>query len=204
MKTNKGKENRDHKLINRAKSFLENSQDTSTKDFLIYLCADFSFLLNGIFLVIISLLNGNISGNDFRSTFGAIFIAIWFIFLPNVSMDTKGKIMNHLVYSLITLFCSCIIIFYWLISPKNGLFIPLEIIIYVISIPTTSYLIYLLINFFKLIFLIIKKITNAILNTTEKSLLIRIFTAITFILVSATSLLSALWGIVTALKNFTN
>lgn len=73
------------------KNFLENlfknHSDTSTKYFWIYMCINFSFLINGIILIIIGIypMSLNLNSNKYRIFMGGTFIAIWFLSLPQLS-----------------------------------------------------------------------------------------------------------------------
>lgn len=187
----------------RIKSFLENIQNSSSKEFLIYLCIDFSFLLNGLLLILMGalpIITQNSPQNEFRVLSGALFIAIWFIFLPTLSINAKDKIIIHFAFSLIALIGLFFILLHWLKHGTSSSFVATDIIIELISIPIAAYFIYLLINFFKLLFFVVKKlITNIFPDAPEKGL---VFTleAITSLFVAISSLIAAFWGIITAIK----
>ena len=189
------------------KNFWENSHDTSTKDFLVYICIDFSFLINGLLLIcmgILPVLVRETTENMFRMMFGSTFIAIWFIFLPNLSMKTKDKIVSHFVCSFLSLIMIVVIIVYWLYFGTYSAFLVGDIVITIISIPICAYFIYLLINFFRLIFFVIKTIVSRILPSTKGKDRGLVFTleTITSILVAISSLVAAFWGMITGIKSF--
>lgn len=206
--TNTIKQHLPESFSNIISTFFANAQDNSTKEFLVYLCLDFSFLINGIFLVCIGdflpIFNENITENYFRTYLGAFCIAMWFCFLPNVSQDTKTKIAHSIVSSVVALIAAMVITHHWfsLYLGKQPIF-P-EILIWLISIPTTAYFIYCLTNLFKLIFFIIQKILDIILpdRTSAKNILLYTIQTLTALFIAISSCIVAFWGIVTAIKPF--
>lgn len=187
-------------------TFLKNSKDINKKEFLIYLCINFSFLIIGIMLFLISFYPTLLGypENMFRLYFGCILIAIWFLFLPILSRDAKDKVISHAGYSSLALVALIITIYYWLVTVSTYNFIFFDIIIVLLSIPTIAYLLYLIINFFKLILLVLKKALKKIIPSYKEkhSGLLYVIESITSIFVAISTFLAAFWGAITALKTF--
>lgn len=193
-------------IINKIQNFLEKSQNTTTKEFIVFLCLNFSFLINGLILILLSMypICSNLPENSSRMYIGSFLIAIWFILLPNISREQKDKAISRLIYSSLTILALIFIVRYWLMYFSVITFRFTDIVIILISIPTVAYLLYCFINLVKLIFLVIQRTLHKILPSSPKKEENRglkfILESITSIFVAISSFIGAFWGIVTAIK----
>lgn len=124
--------------------------------------------------------------------------------MPNVSQDTKDKIAYRIAFSSYALISAMVISHYWFLLYIGRKPIFSEIIILLISIPTTAYFIYCLIKLFKLVFFIIHKVFNIILpaGASLRNIIIYTIQSLTSLFIAVSSLIAAFWGIITALKPF--
>lgn len=192
-------------VFEKGKSFFINARDTSTKEFLIYLCINFSFLVNGLLFICMGVLPVIITDsgeNPLRVVIGVVFVVIWFTFLPNVSTETKDKIQDHFGWSFLSLMGLFGIVVYWFHFGTRSSFVGWDIIVMLVSVPIFAYAFFLLINLFKLFFLVIKKIVNKIMpevKNNDRGLMFTLET-VTSMFVAISSLVAAFWGVITAVK----
>lgn len=195
-------------LITKAKTFLMKSHDTTTKEFLIFLCINFSFLINGLLIFLISALpalSQETSENTFRIYLGTTLICIWFVFLPFMDRDKKDKVIPHICCSLMCLFCIILIIYHWIDTLDSTTFMFSDIIVVLVSIPTIAYLLYCFIILVKITLLVNKKILRKLLPVyKEHERLKYIIESITSLLLSISSLGAALWAIAKGVEAFLN
>lgn len=194
-------------FMKKIKTFLLLSFDANSKEFLIFLCIDFSFLINGVLTLFISTLPTIYHGetqNIYRIYLGTCLIAIWFVLLPFLDRKEKDKTAFHIIHSIIALFCLVLIIQHWVFTFDRINFEFRDIIITLISIPTIAYLLYCFINLVKLLFwtiqIILHKILPELPNEGEKRGLIFTLESITSLFIAISSFIGAFCGIITAIK----
>lgn len=192
------------KKISLAQFFIK-IQDVSSKEFFVYLSIDFSFLINGLLLICMGFLPTLINEgteNVARVYIGGTLVACWFVLLPNISREAKDRIAEHMAYSVVSLVVGAIIVLYWFKNWDNTQFVWWDIVVVVISLPVCAYIIYLLVNFVKVMFIVVRKISSKVLPNIKNKDNGLMFTieAATSVLVALSSLVAAFWGVITAIK----
>lgn len=196
------------KFISIINNFFTNMQNRSTKESLIFISINFSFLLNGFFLLLIGMspTYSGLPSNTTRIILSSILMAIWFITLPILSSEKKDKLLFHLGYSSIATICLYFIIYYWIKHAQKNTPILQDLGIIILSVIVIGYFLYLLINFVKIIASIIKKLIKRLLPSYKEkhSGLLYVIESITSIFIAISSFIAAIWGVITAFKSFIN
>lgn len=150
---------------------------------------------------------GDIPNNE-RIVIGEICVVIWFFMFPVIDKETKDKIVDKIgvytVMSVIMVIISGIEVWYFLNNRINGSLMG-DILFCFGGIVIFSYLIYILIGFFKTFFKIVDRVKRFIFpKIKEVSGIINVLEAITAGALAITTFGTSIYSVIQLFKQFIN
>lgn len=176
----------------------------------IVISLNMGFLLMGCLMLMIGAYPAiyNEMANETRIAIGATCIAVWFVFFPALSRETKDKTMTILgLHSLVAILV--LLIFYWevyyiLLNLEKGYF-WLDILFCVGGIIVCAYLCYIFISFIKTFYFLIQKVSRLLFpNSTDQNVsgIVHLLQMTSSLIVSLTAFVGSLTAACVAVQTF--
>lgn len=176
----------------------------------IALSLNMGFLLMGCLMLTIGAYPAiySVSANETRIAIGSTCIAVWFVFFPVLSRETKDKTMAIVgLYSLVALLVLLIFsweVYYILHNLEKGYF-WLDILFSVAGIIVCAYLCYIFISFIKNFYFLIQKVSRLLFpNSTAQNVsgIVHLLQMISSLIVSLTAFVGSLTAACVAVQTF--
>lgn len=176
----------------------------------IALSLNMGFLLMGCLMLTIGAYPAIYSGsaNETRIAIGSTCIAVWFVFFPALSRETKDKTMAivglHSLVALLVLLIFSWEVYYILHNLEKGYF-WLDILFSVAGIIVCAYLCYIFISFIKTFYFLIQKVSRLLFpNSTAQNVsgIVHLLQMVSSLIVSLTAFVGSLTAACVAVQTF--